>query len=155
MGATPAMLTMVYLIPVSIWWFTQMSVLTSSPEQFSLQVLGALLIMQVLCLCLFVPQWVRPQERLKQGATAIAASLLPCWPLFAMLWLASGVSAFALVASQAGAVSVGLVVASMAMILQRSRVSEEPLRLLQTSLGLLAATLVFLARTDWLQWITR
>jgi hypothetical protein len=155
MSATPALLTLTYLIPVSTWWFTQLSVQPSSSGLFSLRVLETLLITQLLCLSLFLPQWIESKDEIRQHATSIAASLLPCWPLIALLWLATGVSVLALVVWQVVAVVIGLAVALVALALQRFRVDDEPLRLMQSSLGLVAATFVFVTSADWLQWAVR
>jgi hypothetical protein len=157
--ATPAVLTLTYLVPVSVWWFAQMSILLQASEPllvpFSLNVLRTLSIVQVLSLCLFVPHWIQPQLGMTYGATAIATSLLPAWPLFAMLGLATGIPATALIATQAVAAGVGLAVAGIAMVVQRLRMSAEVLRLSQACLGLAAATLAWLLRSEWLQWLTQ
>ena len=158
-SATPAVLTMTYLVPVSVWWFAQMSLLlqASNPvlAPFSINILQTLSIVQVLCLCLFVPHWVQSQLGMTHSATAIATSLLPAWPLFAILGLATGVPATALVATQAVAAGIGLAVASIATFMQRLHMSAEILRLSQAGLGLAAATLAWLLRSEWLQWLAQ
>jgi hypothetical protein len=154
MRVTPAVLTLAYLIPASIWWFTQLSLMPTSTGQLSLQALEALLLTQVLFLCLFVPLWTRPTADIKQGATAIAAALLPSWPLLAMLSLASGVTVLAMVASQTVLAVVGLIITSIAMILQRATGAAEPMRLVRVSVGLIAASVALMTRAIWLPWVT-
>ena len=158
-SATPAVLTIAYLVPVSIWWFAQTSLLLQASNPvfvpFSINVLQTLSVVQILCLCLFVPHWVRPQLGMTHDATTIATSLLPAWPLVAMLGLATGIPATALIATQAVAASIGLAVAGIAMVVQRLRMSAEVLRLSQACLGLAAATLAWLLRSEWLQWLTQ
>jgi hypothetical protein len=158
-SATPAVLTITYLVPVSVWWFAQMSILLHASEPllvpFSLNVLQTLSIVQVLSLCLFVPHWIQPQLGMTYGATTIATSLLPAWPLFAILGLATGVPATALIATQAVAAGIGLAVAGIASFVQRLPVTAEVLRLSKACLGLTAATLAWLLRSQWLQWITQ
>ena len=158
-SATPAVLTITYLVPVSVWWFAQMSILLQASEPllvpFSLNVLQTLSIVQVISLCLFVPHWVQQRLGMAHSATAIATSLLPTWPLFAMLGLATGVSATALIATQAVAAVIGLAMAGIASIVQRLPVTAEVLRLSKACLGLTAATLAWLLRSQWLQWIAQ
>lgn len=158
-SATPAVLTIAYLVPVSVWWFAQMSILLQASNPvlvpFSIQVLQTLSIVQVLCLCLFVPHWVQPRLGMTHSATTIATSLLPAWPLFAILGLATGIPATALIATQVVAACVGLAVAGITTLVQRSSVSAEVLRLSQAGLGLAAATLAWLLRSEWLQWLAQ
>jgi len=156
-SATPAVLTLAYLVPVSVWWFAQMSLLLQASNPvlvpFSINVLQTLSIVQVLCLCLFVPHWVQSQLGMTHSATMIATSLLPAWPLFAILGLATGVPATALIATQAVAAGIGLAMAGVAVFMQRLHLGAEVLRLSQSCLGLVAATLAWLLRNEWLQWL--
>ena len=158
-SATPAVLTIAYLVPVSVWWFAQMSLLLQASEPllvpFSINVLQTLSVVQVLCLCLFVPHWIQPQLDMTHSATTIATSLLPAWPLFAILGLATGIPATAIVATQAVAAAIGLAVAGAATFVQRLHLGVEILRLSQACLGLAAATLAWLLRSEWLQWIAQ
>ena len=52
MIATPALLTITYLIPLSIWWLTQLFVFSPAPAtavtSLSLQTLRTLLLVQLL-----------------------------------------------------------------------------------------------------------
>jgi len=158
-SATPAVLTITYLVPVSAWWFVQMSLLLQASNPvlvpFSITALQTLSVVQVICLCLSVPHWVQPRLGMTHSATTIATSLLPAWPLFAILGLATGIPATVLIATQAVAAGVGMAVAGIAMVVQRLRVSAEVLRLSQACLGLVAATLAWLLRSEWLQWLTQ
>lgn len=157
-SATPAVLTMTYLVPVSVWWFVQMSLLLQASNPvfvpFSIHVLQTLSIVQVLYLCLFAPHWVQPQPGMTNSAVAVATALLPAWPLFAILGLATGVPVTALIATQAVAAVAGLAVARIATFVRRLRLSAELLRLSQACLGLAAATLAWSLRSEWLQWLT-
>ncbi len=157
-SATPAVLTIAYLVPVSVWWFAQLSLLLQASNPvlvpFSINVLQTLSVVQLLCLCLFAPHWIKPQLGMAHSATTIATSLLPAWPLFALLGLATGIPASALIATQAVAACVGLAVAGAATFLQRLHVSAEGLRLSQSCLGLAAASFAWLLRDEWLRWLT-
>jgi hypothetical protein len=151
---TPAVLTLIYLIPVSIWWFAQLSIGLQSPGPISLQAFEALLLTQVLCLCLLAPQWSRTTAGFKEGATAVAASLLPSWPLFALLCLASGISFISLAAAQAITAILGLVSISILDLLHRVPVNAEAARLVRASFGLIIATFAWSTHATWLPWVT-
>lgn len=147
--ATPAFLTIAYLVPICVWWFVQVSMMSqpASPPlaSFSVQVLQALVLTQVLCLCLFVPHW---------AAASVAAALLPAWPLLAMLGFAAGMSIVVLAAVQAFIALIGLIIVAAATLLHHTRISAEVLRLLLSGLGVVAFTFAWLLRTEWLQWVT-
>jgi hypothetical protein len=150
---------MTYLIPVSVWWFAQMSLLLQASNPvlvpFSISVLQTLSVLQVLSLCLFVPHWNQPQLGMTHSAKTIATSLLPAWPLFAILGLATGVPETALIASQALAAGIGLAVAGITTFVQRLHLRAEIMRLSRACLGLAAATLAWLLRGAWLQWLAQ
>jgi len=139
-----------YLVPISIWWLTHMSTLAEplSPPLagFSLQVLQALLITQMFSLCLFVPRW---------NAVSVAAALLPAWPILGMLGLAAGVSITGLAATEAVIAVAGLIVLTLATLVQKVLARDEIQRLALTTLGLAAAILAWLSRDLWLQWVSQ
>jgi hypothetical protein len=153
-SVAPAVLTLIYLIPVSIWWFAQLSIGSPSFGPISLQALEALLLTQVLCLFLFAPQWSSMRTGIKEGAITVAVSLLPTWPLFALLCLASGVSLISLAAAQALTAVLGLVFISTLGLLHRAPVNAEAARLIRASFGLIIATFAWLTRATWLPWVT-
>ena len=150
LDATPSWLTVMYLVPFSIWWLTQLSILTEplSPllADISLQVLQALLATQMLSLCLFVPRW---------SAVSVATALLPAWPVLGMLGLAAGVPVAALAATEAVIAIAGLVVLTLAALVQKVLTGNELRRLALASLGLAAAILAWVSRHVWLQWVSQ
>ena len=150
LDATPSWLTVMYLVPFSIWWLTQLSILTEplSPllADISLQVLQVLLVTQMLSLCLFVPRW---------SAVSVATALLPAWPVLGMLGLAAGVPVAALAATEAVIAIAGLVVLTLAALVQKVLTGNEQRRLALASLGLTAAILAWVSRHVWLQWVSQ
>ena len=159
MIATPAFLTITWLIPLSIWWLTQLFVLSTAAATvvgpMSLQALHTLLLVQLLSVCLFAPHWAHPKSLIVRNGSEIAASILPSWPLIAMLWLATGVSAAALGSTQLLVAIVGLALLAIAHHVRRVAGRHEVARILNTSLGLIAATLAWLYSDKWLQWATQ
>ena len=157
MIATPALLTITYLIPLSIWWLTQLFVFSPAPAtavtSLSLQALRTLLLVQLLTICLFAPHWAK--SRVVRNGSEIAASILPSWPLIAMLWIATGVSAAGLGSSQLLVAIVGLALLAIAHHVHRVAGRHEVARILNTSLGLIAAMLAWLFSDTWLQWATQ
>lgn len=153
------MLTITWLVPLSAWWFGQLFVLSpvTSPAvaHLSLQAVQTVLVAQVLCICLFAPHWIEPDSSIANNGSTVAASLLPAWPLIAVLWLASGVSVAALAGTQLLAGGIGLALILIATGVRRSAARGEMLRMLQTSLGVTAASIAWLLHETWLQWLTR
>ncbi len=78
-------------------------------------------------------------------------SLLPAWPLLAMLGLAAGLSAARLAATEAAVAAIGLVVLGIAALIRKSKLGAEGLRLALASTGAVAAALAWSWRAELLQ----
>ena len=165
LSATPILFTLIYSALISVWWFAQLSMLSPLPgpalAPVSSQVLQALVAVQIFCLCLFVPIWVLhdskqagPRSFSLRYSLIIASSVLPAWPLIAMLGLATGVSFTSLAATQALAILIGLAVASVAALGRSLATTIDLQRLLSTSIGTIAAASAWLLRDSYLQWLT-
>jgi len=162
--ATPGLIAIACLLPVSSWWFMQMLVLPASTgtgaSSASMQALRALVLLQFLSVSLFGPQVTTKLQHesgrriaLLELGTPTAAFVLPAWPLLAMLLLASGLSAGEFAAAEAGVAVVGLAVMLLARGLRYFRLSAETKRMAQVFLGLVAACSVWLFRQELLRWI--
>ncbi len=163
-AATPGLVAIGCLIPVSSWWFMQVSGLsqTTGPAiaDVNLQAIHAVLLLQLLTVSLFSPHWAaasHDQSSQRIAAVRIGASVissvLPAWPLLAMLSLASEVSAGEFVTAEAVVLATGFSVALIARAFQSLSFSAEITRLSQAFLGLVVATLVWVFRFDWFHWI--
>ncbi len=162
--ATPGVIAIGCLIPVSSWWFLQvyglLGTVSSAISIVSLQASQIMLLVQFLSVSLFSPHWaVESQEQLPQRYTffrvgaSVVSSVLPAWPLLAMLSLAGAASAYEIATAEAMVFITGLSVALIAQALHSLRFGAEITRLSQTFLGLVAATLVWEFRLDWFHWI--
>lgn len=165
LSATPILFTLIYSSLISVWWFAQLSMLSPLPgpalAPVSSQVLQALVAVQILGLCLFVPMWILhdskqagPRSSRLRYPLIIASSLLPAWPLIAMLGLATGVSFTSLAITQALAIGIGLAVAIVATLGQNLVATVELQRLINTGIGALAAACAWLLRDSFLHWLT-
>jgi hypothetical protein len=133
------------MIPLGVWWFGHLSTMSQPPSPalgtFSTGVLQALVIAQMLSVCLFAAHW---------HPSSIAAHLLPAWPLLAMLGLAAGIPIVGLLASQLAVAAGGSAVFGIAALLRRFRMPAETMRLARTSLGVLCACLAWMSHGAWL-----
>ena len=163
-AATPGLIAIGCMIPVSVWWFMQLSghLEKHSPAigNVSLQAIQAILILQLLSVSLFSPHWAAAShaQSLRRFAfvptgIAVISSVLPAWPLLAMLSLASGVSAIKFGKAEAVVLASGITIALIARSFQELNLGAEATRLSQSLLGLVAATLVWVFRFDWFHWI--
>jgi hypothetical protein len=161
----PAMLGLVCALPISFWWFAQMSLVSPLPgpqlAALSLEVLQVLVSVQLLILCLFAPLWLLLDPSLckgrsgsLRGAMTVTTVLLPVWPLIAMLGLGSGVPFSGLLISQIVIALSGFGVLTLATIARRMFDSSESQRLALTCLGVVAAFVAWSSRASWLQWIS-
>jgi len=162
--ATPGMIAIGCLLPVSGWWFMQMFVLGANPGtaagNTSMQAVQAIVLLQFLSVSLFVPQVTAnshpasTQRFALPGLVApVAAFVLPAWPFLVMLSLASGLSLRGFAAVEAGVLVVGLAVALLARGFRYLEPGAELNRLLQYFPGLVAAISVWIFRQDLLHWI--
>ena len=155
----PAMIAIGCLITVASWWFMQISLLpgtnAAAIHEISLWATRVILLLQMLSISLFAPLWLgmSSEHSVAHSTTTILSALFPAWPMLAILWLATGMPATALVKTEAVVLGAGLVIALLARAIQHLTQNTEVNRLLQTSLGLAAATTTWLFRTECLQWI--
>jgi hypothetical protein len=144
LSVIPAAVTLVWLVPACAIWLAELSMMSPLPGPalgpVSGELLRAVLIAQLLALCLFAPQW---------QADAVAMSLLPAWPLIALLGYAAGAPALTLLGTQTVAGATGLLLTALTAPL-RQRPGRDTARLLQGTAGLVAAGLAWLVRDAWL-----
>jgi hypothetical protein len=162
-SATPGLIAIGCTIPVSSWWFIQLTGLIDSYSQaigdISVQAIHTMLILQFLSVCLFCSYWAaEPYDQssrrpaLLQIAPSVVATVLPAWPLLAMLSIAGGLSAGQVIMAEASLFFAGLAVALIARAIHKLLLSTEINRLLTSVLGLASATLFWVFRTDWFDW---
>jgi hypothetical protein len=163
-SATPGLVAIGCTIPVSSWWFIQLTGLIDIHSQaigdVSIQAMHAILILQFLSVCLFCSYWAGEshdrssrQPALVQIAPSVVATVLPAWPLLAMLSIAGGISASQIIMAEASLFTAGLAVALIARAMHNLNLNTEINRLLPSVLGLASATLFWLFRTDWFDWV--
>jgi hypothetical protein len=156
----PVLMAIGCVITVASWWFMQLSLLTdinaAAVGDVSLRAMRALLLLQLVSISLFAALWLSKSEAFAaaQSATILLSAILPAWPLLAMLSLATGLSAVALAKTEMLVLGAGVLVTLFARAIQSVSVSAEAKRLLQSSLGLVAAAITWSFRAHWLQWIT-
>jgi len=157
--ALPAFIAIGCLVAVAAWWFMQWSLLPATNaaaiHDISLQAMRLILLLQMISINLFAPLWAnRPYASVTENSTtSIFAALFPAWPLLAILWLATGVSAAALAATEALVLGAGWVVTLLGRTIRQLTPQAEISRLMLASLGLVAAATAWLFRVEWLQWI--
>lgn len=157
--ALPTLIAIGCFITVTSWWFMQLSLSPGTNavaiHEISLRAMRVILLLQLLSISLFAPLWLGMSSghAATHSATTILSALFPAWPLLAILWLATGIPVTALAKTEAVVFGAGLLIALLARAIQYLVENTEINRLLQTSLGLAAATTTWLFRTEWLQWI--
>lgn len=148
LSAAPSLVAFIYLVPISTWWLTELSIMPepASPvlATFSSVVLKTLVTTQMLSLCLFVTRW---------SPVSIATSLLPAWPVLALLGLAAGITLGSLAITQAIIATTGILICGVAMMLRRILPDSEVMHLSFSVLGLAVAVLAWFLRGYWLQWV--
>ncbi len=163
-AVTPSLVAVGCLIPVSGWWIIQLSghleKFSPATGAVSMQAIQAILLLQLLSVSLFSPHWVteshqKSPHRVSFGQTGVSiiSSILPAWPFLAMLSLASGIPASKFGKAEALVLATGLTIALIARSFQNLNVSAEVTRLSQSFLGLVAASLIWVFRIDWFEWI--
>ncbi|NOX68273.1 MAG: hypothetical protein GXP15_03730 [Gammaproteobacteria bacterium] len=155
----PALIAIGCLVAVAVWWFTQWSLLpatdAAAAQDISQRAMRLTLLLQLMSISLLAPLWAnRPSESLAGHlTTSIFPALFPAWPLLTIFWMATGVSAVALTATEASILAAGWVVILLARAIRQLVPRAEINRLMQASLGLVATATVWLFRVEWLQWI--
>lgn len=166
LGVTPGLIAIGCLLAVSGWWLLQFGLrldqFSPALAAVSFEAMKALLLLQLLSVSLFSPHWSvaigeQPSHRraLLQSTAAVASSLVPAWPLFAMLSLASGVSMSSIGLCEAALLAMGIVFAQIGRAFHYLELDAEIMRLSQTLFGVFAAALAWLYGNDWLQGLLR
>ena len=160
---TPPLLALSITIPVSVWWFAQLSLVSPLPgptlAPMSLQALQTLVSFELACLCLFGPLWIL-SPRIDSGSTLLSNSIavisfvVPPLPLLGMLSYASGSSLLSLAFAVLGVAAVGVAVLGITQLVLRQAGTSEAQRLAVTCSGALAAVAVWSSRSVWLHWIS-
>jgi hypothetical protein len=144
LSAIPAAVTLVWLVPIGLAWLAALSMMSPLPGPalgpLSLDVLRIALVAQLVTLCLFAPQW---------HSLAVPASLLPAWPMLALLGHAAGIPAPSLIGTQVVAAGTGLLLTALTAPLRRPP-GGETAQLLRGTAGVVAAGLAWLVRDTWL-----
>jgi hypothetical protein len=160
----PGLVAIGCLIAVSSWWLVQLSTLPQlsgvSISQFGLQAARIVLLLQLLSVSLFAPFWLEASSASTslhyfspRIATPVLFAIFPAWPFLAILWLVTGKSVTVFLTAELSILCTGLILGLLARLIRRENMSEELVRLLQTTLGISAATLAWLLRDGWLAWI--
>lgn len=155
LSAVPGLVTLVAVVPVSAWWFGRVEMLPRSPGPAigtaSSDVLLALIVIQVLLLCLFVPRWVAAQAAgptIAGSLGVVLVSVLPAWPLLATLALASPVPIAGVILAEACIIGAGLGAAALASLSARLPAGRGAAA--QGIVGLLLAGSALLLLARWL-----
>ena len=89
----------------------------------------------------------------KSAGLHVLAIALPLWPLFALLWLTSELSARTLLTTQFIAVAIGAIMYQLIRGIAVSRFGLETQRLLAAAAGGAVALIVFVNRTALFDWL--
>jgi len=143
-----------YSLPVSAWWMLQLpDVAAAAPGDAlhaSVVALQTTLELQLLAVCLFAQQWAKLESK---TLPTILLTLMPAWPLLAMLGFSTGAPLFGLVLFQAGIFAVGVTILSSSRAIThlfRNRTGAEPLCF---GVGIVAAAFVWSFRANVVAWI--
>jgi len=161
---TPALLAILLSIPVSIWWFASLSLVTPLPGPslipLSHQVLTTTIGLQAACVALFAPLWVTGSHNVTEqrsdtigSVVDIISFLFPAFPLLVMLGLATGVAIISIAMSQLVVLALGTAVAFVARIAGARVADPETQRILITGIGVIGAACFWTAHAIGLQWV--
>lgn len=161
LNATPGMLGSLVVLAVSAWWLA--SVALQDGRAFAgVPLLSAraafwLILVQWLLLGLFAVRWFGGTAGTSASIGICAATALaviaPAWPLLVLLWLTSGLSAFALLVSQLLATGFGSAIVMVGGILGRSSVDTTISDALGSAAGLTMAAIIWSSRAGLQEWL--
>ena len=163
LSGTPTLVALACLVPVSVWWFMQMmnpyGDIAAIGNTTSLQAINAVLVLQLVGIALFGPEISSPvvpgrEDRwsLSKDVIAVTAFVLPALPLLAMLGLASGLTVITLVRAVCAVFAAGFATVLAGQWIRRAGLAREMTRVLHSSLGIVAASFVWIFRQDVLLW---
>ena len=150
MIVAPVFVAAAFSIPVATWWLLQLPglspVASTGTLGASIQALHILIVLQLLSVCLLYRYWMH-------SMSMIALTLIPTWPLVAMLGLAAGAPLTEVVVSQLLLLAIALVLTLGATRLDKSLREHSAKDTLHAIVGIGAAALAWSFRSDWLGWL--
>lgn len=146
----PVFVAVAVSIPVATWWLLQLPglspVASTGALGASTQALQVLIVLQLLSVCLLYRYWMH-------SMSTIALTLIPTWPLVAMLGLAAGAPLTEIVVSQLLLLAIAFVLTLGAARLDKLLREHSAKDTLHAIVGIGAAALAWSFRSDWLGWL--
>jgi len=159
LSAVPGLVAASLLAAGGVWWLASVALqldggLTDVTE-LSARTAAFVILAQWILIALFAAHTEpAPDTPTAPGLASLLAATMPLWPLLVVLWLTSKLAAFTLIATQLGAIALG---AGMILLNRafKSRSSGNELRkLLTAGTGIAVASVIWMARTPLIDWVS-
>ena len=152
--SAPTFVAIAYALPIGAWWAMQMPGLALEFSGNALQAsdfaLQTILVLQLLVVCLFAQHWAQSES---ETAPVILLTLIPAWPLLAMLGISTGTLLIALLLSQVAIFMVGMMLLAGSRAIAGIIQHQATLALCRYAIGIAAAALTWTFRMDLSRWI--
>ncbi len=153
---TAAWPALALLLAAGTWWLANISLQAgsgfSAAPAISAQAAFALVLGQWFLISLFASHG----NSQNSSATAVASFnfVVPLWPLLALLWLTSDVSITTLVQSQLIAFILAAILAVVGTRVARLNIDAEYRTLIFSTVGIIAAAVIWVGRSQLHAWVT-
>lgn len=155
LSARPGLIASMLVLATAAWWLGRIALELGSGSA-NLNLPGAqaatVLITAQWLLIAFLTTTIAANS--KTGPLELLATSLPLWPLLALLWLTSKLSIFALIASQLVALLLATALALVGKTIAANVRDADFRHLASVAVGVVCATIIWLARAPLTHWIT-
>lgn len=153
LSAKPGLVMAVLVSAIGTWWLAGVALQLGSGSAdlhaWGARAAAAVILTQWMLIALLTA----PARSDSQAGSLLAVSL-PLWPLLALLWLTSRLSAIDLVASQLLAVLLAMLMIVIAKLITTSIRGAEVRQLATAAAGVVLAAMIWAARGPLIAWVS-
>ncbi len=156
MSAIPGVVGALFVLAIATWWLSnvalQVQLSFANVPATSLQAAGIAVLGQWMLVAL-VTRPGHGDNALRDGLASALLAIVPLWPLLALLWQTSKLSALTLALSQVIAVAIAVLVLAVATLLSRTSIALANRQLYRMAASMVLATAIWLLRGPILDWL--
>lgn len=159
LSAVPGIVAASLVTACAVWWLSSIALqidagLTDVAE-LSARAAAVLILAQWILIALFATLLAAAIDTRSPPAMAnLLTVTMPLWPLLAVLWLTSKLSATGLIATQLGALALAAGMILLGQAVTRKMPGDELRQLLSVATGIAIASLIWIARAPLINWVS-
>lgn len=159
LSAIPGLVAGALVFTCAVWWLASVALQSdgglTDVTELSTRAAAVVILGQWILIALLATPVSSAIDVQKPPVLAnLLATTLPLWPLLAVLWLTSKLSATTLIASQLGAMALAVGIILLGQAITSEKLGAELRHLLSVAAGIAIAAMIWMARTLLISWFS-